>query len=86
MCTCEFTPDPEEPGEEPWHYLRTCPYPECGKQWWGLHCPHDGVQTLCPYCHHTLRPVPDVEAAVENARQAIRESVEDFRRQQKGKP
>jgi hypothetical protein len=56
MCDCEFTPDPDEPGEEPWHYLRTCPQPECGKEWWGLHCPHDGVQALCPHCHHMPKP------------------------------
>lgn len=54
LCDCEFTPyDPAdyEPGEEieeSWHYLRECP--TCGRRWWGLHCPHDGVQNPCPEC------------------------------------
>lgn len=31
-----------------WHYQRTCL--NCGKTWWGLHCPHDGYQNPCPAC------------------------------------
>lgn len=30
------------------HYHRTCQ--RCGKNWWGLHCPHDGYQNPCPEC------------------------------------
>jgi hypothetical protein len=34
--------------EEFTHYHRTCQ--GCGKNWWGLHCPHDGYQNACPEC------------------------------------
>ena len=34
------------------HYHRTCM--NCGKNWWGLHCPHDGYQNNCPNCN--IRP------------------------------
>jgi hypothetical protein len=30
------------------HFHRTCQ--NCGKNWWGLHCPHDGYQNPCPEC------------------------------------
>ena len=51
MCDCEFTPyrvGTESYGEESWHYLRQCEY--CGREWYGLHCPHDGYQNNCPSC------------------------------------
>ena len=44
-CACEFTPDPDEPDEEPWHYLRRCQ--KCRELRWSLHCPHDGFQNTC---------------------------------------
>ncbi len=52
-CACEFDPyeydDPaDDDGEESWHYKRTCG--ACGCVWWGLHCPHDGIQNTCPEC------------------------------------
>ncbi len=47
VCDCEFTVDPEDP-EDDWHFDRTCQ--SCGKQWRGLHCPHDGYQNPCPWC------------------------------------
>lgn len=31
------------------HYHRTCNY--CGRNWWALHCPHDGIQNRCPSCN-----------------------------------
>lgn len=31
------------------HYHRTCN--SCGRNWWGLHCPHDGYQNPCPSCN-----------------------------------
>lgn len=46
-CNCEFDVDPDDP-EDDWHYRRTCT--SCGKQWWSLHCPHDGYQNPCPAC------------------------------------
>lgn len=39
------------------HYHRTCL--NCGKNWWGLHCPHDGYQNPCPQCNETPEPLPD---------------------------
>lgn len=57
-CTCEFDAyeldehgeplNPALPVEDSWHYKRTCEF--CGEVWWGLHCPHDGVQNPCPRC------------------------------------
>jgi hypothetical protein len=47
-CRCEFDPYDDDPDEESWHYRRTCG--GCGYVWWGLHCPHDGVQNPCPSC------------------------------------
>ena len=50
-CACEFTPYPagsEDEGEESWHYLRRCQ--ACRHLWYGVHCPHDGVQNPCPKC------------------------------------
>lgn len=50
-CNCEFTEydkDDFEYGEESWHYLRTCLY--CKKEWYALHCEHDGIQNPCPKC------------------------------------
>lgn len=56
-CDCEFDPypagDPDH-GEESWHYRRTCA--SCWTSWYGLHCPHDGIQNPCPGC--AVRPVP----------------------------
>ena len=34
--------------EDNWHFRRTCLF--CGRQWRGLHCPHDGYQNPCPHC------------------------------------
>jgi len=34
--------------DEYYHYHRTCL--GCGKNWWGLHCPHDGYQNPCSKC------------------------------------
>jgi len=51
MCNCEFDTDPqsedERTPETAWHYLRTCT--NCGGQWYGLHCPHEGRQNACPH-------------------------------------
>jgi hypothetical protein len=30
------------------HYFRTCL--KCGKNWWGLHCPHELYQNPCGQC------------------------------------
>lgn len=56
-CTCEFDPY-EDADDESWHYRRACKW--CGTVWWGLHCPHDGVQNPCPDCGRTPgdRPTP----------------------------
>jgi len=56
VCDCEFTPYSVRPNlmgstdveEESWHYLRKCE--NCGMEWYGLHCPHDGYQNPCPCC------------------------------------
>lgn len=52
MCDCEFDADPESDDERTpetaWHFKRSCQ--ACGKTWFGLHCPHDGVQNPCPWC------------------------------------
>jgi len=53
-CNCEFTPDPDDPEEESRHFLRTCL--SCHKEWWALHCPHDGYQNPCHSCG--VRPEP----------------------------
>lgn len=63
MCDCEFDTDPEDEDVdqldyEPWQYLRTCE--NCGDYWYGLHCPHDGVQNPCPGCMARPTPVPDL--------------------------
>ena len=47
-CDCEFTPYDDGDTEPSVHYLRLCP--SCGFSWWGLHCPHDGIQNPCPAC------------------------------------
>lgn len=47
MCNCEFTVDPDDI-EDDWHFDRVCKH--CGRQWRGLHCPHDGYQNPCPEC------------------------------------
>ena len=39
------------------HYHRTCQ--NCGKNWWGLHCPHDGYQNPCPECEFKPKPLRD---------------------------
>lgn len=58
------------------HYHRTCQ--RCGKNWWGLHCPHDGYQNPCPECkampvvvnaHYCdcefVVPVPELESLIK---------------------
>ncbi len=47
-CDCEFDPYTDDPNEESTHYLRKCT--NCGHEWYGLHCPHDGYQNACPKC------------------------------------
>lgn len=60
------------------HYHRTCQ--NCGKNWWGLHCPHDGYQNPCPECesmpvvvnaHYCdcefVVPVDEAQALIETA-------------------
>ena len=62
MCDCEFSlyrEGDEDFGEESWHYLRKCE--RCGREWYGLHCPHDGYQNPCPDCG--IRPVVIEEVA-----------------------
>ena len=58
-CTCKFDADPNDPTEDTpetsWHYRRVCEH--CKGPWYGLHCPHDGVQNPCPHCG----VVPSVE-------------------------
>lgn len=60
-CDCTFDPDPNDPDEDTpekaWHYKRTCAH--CGGVWFGLHCPHDGVQNPCPDCGVRPTPVAD---------------------------
>lgn len=67
ICGCEFDPDPqdsdEDAHEKAWHYLRTCA--NCGGQWYGLHCPHDGYQNPCPHCG--ANPIPITSAGAPNA-------------------
>lgn len=41
--------------EDMWHYKRICK--NCGKEWDGLHCPHDGYQNACPHCGY----IPQIE-------------------------
>lgn len=60
MCSCEFTPYDDEPNEESWHFKRICKV--CSGYWWGLHCPHDGVQKPCPVCGIRPEPEPDPDA------------------------
>jgi len=38
----------ENNGTGLWHYWRICDH--CGEKWGGIHCPHDGVQNVCPAC------------------------------------
>lgn len=73
MCNCEFDPDPAEPDEPSWHFLRTCP--SCGKTWWGLHCPHDGRQNPCMHCGVTPAPIPDPEAQISDVVRSHMEQV-----------
>lgn len=53
-CNCEFSPDPSDPDEESFHYLRACL--QCGHRWYALHCPHDRVQKPCPECGLVPKP------------------------------
>ena len=46
-CNCEFDPYIDS-DEESYHFLRTCLF--CKKNWYSLHCIHDGVQGNCPHC------------------------------------
>ena len=66
MCDCEFDVDPdsddENTPETARHYKRTCKF--CGATWWGLHCPHDGIQNPCPHCRRRPETVPDDGQAV----------------------
>lgn len=48
LCECEFTPYKNGDTSESWHFKRRCQ--KCGHAWYGLHCPHDGVQNSCPNC------------------------------------
>lgn len=49
QCNCEFVRAPDDPpDDEPWLFLRRCQF--CNKTWYGLHCPHDGMQNVCPNC------------------------------------
>jgi hypothetical protein len=61
MCDCQFDVDPESIDENTvdttWHFKRICP--SCATTWFGLHCPHDGVQNPCPACNRK----PDIEIA-----------------------
>ena len=60
-CECEFSPIPgdseEGTPETAWHYFRTCSH--CSEQWYGVHCPHDGIQNPCPKCGNV--PLPQCE-------------------------
>ena len=42
--------------DELMHYHRTCL--SCGENWWGLHCPHDGIQNPCSACGMRPNTVP----------------------------
>ena len=59
MCDCEFSPYTDGDTEESWHYLRTCLH--CGYEWYGLHCPHDGIQNPCPCCGTVPEVVEDTD-------------------------
>lgn len=51
ICECTFDPYPDDDPdaqEESWHFRRQCP--GCQHVWYGLHCPHDGIQNPCPEC------------------------------------
>ncbi len=67
FCDCEFDADPSDPDEDTaekaWHFLRTCSH--CGNQWYGLHCPHDGVQNPCPMCRVIPDPVDETVQDVQ---------------------
>lgn len=54
MCDCEFDPFDDGDTEESYHFKRICLH--CGQKWWGLHCPHDGIQNPCPGCG--IEPTP----------------------------
>lgn len=44
-CNCVFY---TEQDKDAWHYLRLCK--NCNKEYYSLHCKHDGVQKPCPHC------------------------------------
>ena len=56
IACCDFDVDPDDPDDDT-HFARTCV--GCGKKWWGLHCPHDGIQNPCPGCGTRPTPLPD---------------------------
>lgn len=51
----EYVQDNREDNEPHWHFRRVCA--ECGNEWGGLHCPHDGYQNPCPKCGAVPAPV-----------------------------
>lgn len=62
MCECEFDPypaDAEIAGLKSCHFRRICLF--CGYVWFGLHCPHDGYQNMCPKCGKYPAVVADRE-------------------------
>lgn len=59
MCECEFAPYEDDDDEVSYHFKRECK--SCNRTWWGLHCPHDGVQRPCPHCNVTPTVVPDTD-------------------------
>jgi len=59
MCECEFDPYPDDDPEPSWHYKRTCKH--CGREWYGLHCPHEASQNPCPGCGVRPTPEPDLD-------------------------
>lgn len=65
VCKCQPDADPDEPGEQPTHYFRTCG--RCGNKWEALHCPHEDLQNPCPKCAHKpvpLRPITPADLAL----------------------
>lgn len=57
-CKCEFTKDPEDEDDYQYHYLRTC-Y-GCFKNYWSLHCEHDGHQNRCSFCGARNQTLHDI--------------------------
>lgn len=42
--------------EDYYRFRRTWTF--CGKNWWAVHCPHDGIQNPCPSCEKRPITVP----------------------------